>query len=375
MEVYLHNFMNVFEKNVQYMITIQDMLLDQHTEDNDSLLEEIQNIVNKENILEDKIKFTQFLHMLQRLIYICNDKFNLINDIILSYKEQIQNTFCSHEVYSIFFWNRYTLLKLFENRCIDLQTMKKYSDFYKFKYFLPEFRDLDPDFFEETTLLYQFIPDNSSLSDEDFKRKRELNHSDEKIAELIREDNVEEFIEYISQTNKSIDDKLTKSTFESNWFIFNNPTLYEYAAFFQSMKIFKYLTVNHAKITSNLPLFAVAGGSYDIIHMLEDLKVEFDEDSLIKGIEYHRNEIVTYLHDTFSLEYTEKCLISSIKFYNFHFLIDFVHNNPKLIIDGLFNCEFLHCACTNSMIDLINFMIELPNFDINMKNENGVCNS
>ena len=63
------------------------------------------------------------------------------------------------------------------------------------------------------------------------------------------------------------------STYETNSFLYDKDvSMIQYAAFFGSIQIFKYLFVNYAQYDSSLWLFAIYGNNSEIIHHLEENK-------------------------------------------------------------------------------------------------------
>lgn len=113
-----------------------------------------------------------------------------------------------------------------------------------------------------------------------------------------------EFQNYFSQNNLNLTEKVPSTIFESDEVINSKfpplPTLIEYAAFFNSIKIFKFLwNLNSMQSSPKLPKYAISGGCYDMIHLCEESHQarKFDEECINTAIEYHHMEIVDYLHD------------------------------------------------------------------------------
>ena len=75
----------------------------------------------------------------------------------------------------------------------------------------------------------------------------------------------------------------------------------EFAAFYGSVKCFKYFLLNNAKLKPSICKFAVAGGNYEIIHILEQKNLSF-EDCFRLSVEYHRYEITDWLLQSYSLD-------------------------------------------------------------------------
>lgn len=376
-----------FKKEVSDLILFQQIMTENWSNANDE-----ENIINdllltseiKEKYLPNKLLFAEFLHSIRRFLDSHPDSYQFIEKILFLIINEIRSTFISNELYTIFFWNRNILLFFYENECINIESLKQYSDFFKFYYFYPEFYEKKINFFIKTSKLYENLMQQFSTPtspyrydiDEDqiksFKKRRQINHSDEKVAQIIRNDDFESFMKYISSTNLNFNTRIKKSAFESNSLLFFEPTLFEYSCFFQSINIFRFIFLNNGEISKNLAKFAVAGGSYEIIHLLETKKVVFDDDCLITAIEYHRNDIADYLIDNYQLlnqTSTDKILKACIRSYNFTFLINYIENNSS-IIKNLANIEFiLNEACQNSIFHLVKFALSFTNININQINE------
>lgn len=74
-------------------------------------------------------------------------------------------------------------------------------------------------------------------------KKKNQGVNDNYICELIRNDSIQEFIQYINKNDISVKEyKIKPSIYETNSFLLKNtPNLIEYAAFYGSIKIFIYL--------------------------------------------------------------------------------------------------------------------------------------
>ena len=82
-------------------------------------------------------------------------------------------------------------------------------------------------------------------------------------------------------------------------FIEKDPTLLEYATFFGSIQIMKYLWINNVELTSSLWIYAVHSNNPEVIHFLEDKNIEFDDKTFSKAIKDHHNEIAHYIFNNY----------------------------------------------------------------------------
>ena len=86
----------------------------------------------------------------------------------------------------------------------------------------------------------------------------------------------------------------------------NKPTFIEYASFFGSIQIFKYLILNNVDLISSVWYYAIHSQNAEIIQILIDNNVEFPNKDvnlcIDEAIKCHHNEIANYLIDIFSKE-------------------------------------------------------------------------
>lgn len=165
-------------------------------------------------------------------------------------------------------------------------------------------------------------------------------YSDEKIAQIIRKDDIDGFIQIVSQVGETFDFNQTiKSTnFERCVLLKTDPTLIQYASFFCSVKIFKFLYLNKAdiKIVSKnmytIVDFAVGGGCYEIIHILSQNGVNFLTGIPI-SIQFFHNDIFQWLLENHAPKSEEDfkamnyyvCNIKNRRMYRLRYLISLNH--------------------------------------------------
>ena len=115
---------------------------------------------------------------------------------------------------------------------------------------------------------------------EKFNEKRKKGVTDGYLYEIIRKDLIEEFITYVNKENYPLNSFIDKSYFETNEFLLKQSQikLIEYAVFYGSTQIFKYLYKNDATMTPQLWLYAIHGCDEEIIHILEENNIKIDAD-------------------------------------------------------------------------------------------------
>ena len=136
-----------------------------------------------------------------------------------------------------------------------------------------------------------------------FKEKCQKGENDSYVCSLIREDLVEDFISYLSRSGMSHSSIIKPSIYETNsYLIFKEPTLINYAAFFGSTQIVRYLQFFKVPLISSLWLYSVHSNNGDLIHFLEENQVSTDnlfDDILNESIKCHHNDLSNYFKDKF----------------------------------------------------------------------------
>ena len=139
----------------------------------------------------------------------------------------------------------------------------------------------------------------------------------------------------------------------------------EFIAFYGSVKSFKYFLLNDAIITSKkLNKYAIAGGNLEIIHILEQRGISFDN-CLNTSITFHRNEISNWLMDNYKCQ--DISFKTAIRSYNFPAFF-FLYLNRKYNVERIngdhysddFTCYMQDYIMSESCIyQMIDFLINI----------------
>ncbi|KAK8867164.1 hypothetical protein M9Y10_010140 [Tritrichomonas musculus] len=332
--------------------------------------EKLQNI--SKNIEDFKIK--EYRHEFQSLLYLISkissnhfrvpDFFSKIHKILQLLKEDISQKFENLEIFDIFRSNKKLLLilideqilKFDENVANEIKKSKCFENFSKF--FYPEIKP-----FLTADQLNQIV-----FNQDYFEEKRKLGENDTEICQIIREDSIKEFIEFVQNNNFKINHTIEPSIYETNSFLLKcqkefdrQPTYIEYAAFFGSIEIFEYLISNTVTIDSNLLLFAVHSNSPIIMSFFEEIQIDADnkfyKKCLNEAIKCHHNEMANYIQQNyinqkprkseiinyFKLEkndqefYMKGVVACSLKYYNFAFFPNKPNDKYLLFYAAKFN--------------------------------------
>ena len=333
------------------------------------------------NNLKPKLNRNELKELLHLITKISNNHhrntyfFDKIERILTFYKIEMKKNFTNQEIYDIFKSNKRLIYSLIKSRIItpykrigqSMTKAKRSSSSYLY-FFYPE---TDPFYHkklkqkiewekgkvEELNKLIKYNP-------QIFEEKRKIGENDAEICQLIRNDSLDEFIMHINDRKVPLSSVIKPSIFETNLFLIKNkPTLIEYAAFFGSIQIFNYLIENNVKLTSSLWIYAIHSQNVQLIHLLEENKIQPEDDSYLKcfveALKCHHNELADYLKTKYlngKLPEDFNLFEKSIPYYNFAFF------NDKFDDQAIF-----YNLCRYDYITLVNFLLKSKNFNVNEK--------
>ena len=167
---------------------------------------------------------------------------------------------------------------------------------------------------------------------------------------MIRKDSIDEFISYVNLKELNLKNKIKSSFYETNKISINKskygykmPTLIEYAAFYGSIQIFKYLFLNGAEVNSSIWIYAVHGNNPELFGFLEEKKVEKNEEIDLKvfeeAIKCHHNDVANYFLTNYLQNNNDISNITSLnafKYFNFNFIDENLDNETLFA----YACEF-----------------------------------
>ncbi len=313
---------NKIQTNIHYFLD--------DTIDAEENFQNLMTLFDDQNIHHDKFKLKLILHMIVEIsnnYHRFHNFFSKIEQILLAFKKEIIDFYPNWEIFNIFKSNKRVLLFIIKENIIKideyiikaLNNDKYISDQYHF-YLAPEMK---PYINKKNCLKYELIMNQLENIPKNFSEKRETGENDNIICEVIRNDLISEFIKYkIDNLNCRIE----HSIFETNSFLLKNkPTLIEYAAFFGSIQIFKYLFSKNVILTPSLWMHAIHGNNIEIIHILEENNIKPNSGSYKKCLEEsfkcHHNDIAYYITTNyFQCLDLESISTYTLKYYNFSFI-------------------------------------------------------
>lgn len=343
--------MNI-QQYIDMMKNIQNQVLKYiGNEDNsDESFNEITVFLENQKIQSDKHVFKSFLYLIsnisnyhQRLASFNNK----IDQILNFFSESIRYYFTNDEIFNIFKSNKRVLLFLIEHNLLTIDETiflkiqdKEYLKKYYTQYFYPEIK--------------HFIVNKKQnpMVDKDFYEKRRIGENDQYICEIIRNDNLEKFIEYFKENNIEFWNEIQPSIFETNQFLLQKKINFiTYAAFFSSNQIIRFLlTQKGFTLCCSMWDCAVHCNSVELIQLLKEknFSTSFSNVSmeLIRSYSSMAKFIDTPEHkNSFEL---------GLRYYNFNY-IDINHINNT----------FFYQFCLYDYLFLVKILAKADDFNVN----------
>lgn len=304
--------------------------------------------------------------------------FSKIEKIIKYYQDNIMNSFSNLEIFNIFKENKRILLFLFDEKIIipDINlyyiiTKIEYQEgrhkffnveYYPY-YFFPEFQSF---FSPKEIERIQSLLNDQNINFDTFENERRIGENHWYLSKLIRNDQIEEFITYTSQTNLSLSDVEIKfSIFESNHFLFGKSTsLIQYATFFGSIRIVKYLLHQGVKLNSDIYEYVIHSNNQEMFFLFQEENVISNNKELLKmAICCHHNDFVNYISELGNLGFDEPFethyFTEIIGSYNFTYL------NQNCVGNEIDGKDLFYLFCKNDYYPFVEFFVRNKNDDIN----------
>ena len=344
--------MNI-EEQVKQMQTIEHTILKFIDEENNAeeFHKNLSNQIFELQIISNKHKLKTLLYLISKIIsnhYRYPNFFEKIENLFKIFQQYIKKYFTSYEIYKIYEESPRFLLFLISEKIIEInEDIFQVIKLELLNYLFPEF-----------TYKLKFI----DKIPENFEEKQKIGENDDLISEIIRKDSIEEFIIYVNQNDYFLGSEIKHSIFETNHFLIQNEktTLIEYAAFFGSTQIFKYLYKNGVELTSSLWLYA-------------ENKVEPPNKSyercIEESIKCHHNDITNYIkanlidydienidNINFEEKYNENIYSYSFHYYNFLYF-------PQIIK----NKFFFFYACEYDYFQIVEYFLKTVKINIKEK--------
>lgn len=298
--------MQEIQKYFDHKLKLEDLILEYL--DNFGLYEAFDNLVDyikSENILNIQQEFKYFLGLLVNIFNYHHRIPGFVDNfekILLYFKNEIKQTFSNSEIVNIFLSSKFLLLFLIKQEIILFDDFFLNSILVKCEangvpycyFFIPEIEKMDSEY--TIAEIANFDPRIHG----NYEEKREQGENDSYLCTLIRNDSAREFISYVTQNNISLTMVIDPSIFETHSFLNENKvTLFEYAAFFGSLKIFNFI-LNKIELSESIYKYAIHSNNANLVHIIEDIGNNVDliqlvKNTLIEAIKCHHNNLVSYI--------------------------------------------------------------------------------
>ncbi|KAK8871286.1 hypothetical protein M9Y10_007004 [Tritrichomonas musculus] len=277
-----------YEECIDKMINVQKALLE-FFEENSSAEENFEiliTIIKEQQIMEDQHELKELLLLVSSISNNhcrINNFNNKIEQIILYLKDKITKYFSNSEIFQLFEFNKRILLFLILEGIMKIDKYVfsrlqniKYHDMNNPDYFLQEIHEFLVEYLFEGFVKAEIIENikkEKKNGSHEIDEKRKLGENDDYLCKLIRLNEVKEFGAYVNKNNISLQSYINESKFETNLFLMKQKkvSLIEYAAFFGSIEIIKYMKINgDVELTPSMWLYAIHSQNAELIKYLED---------------------------------------------------------------------------------------------------------
>ena len=183
------------------------------------------------------------------------------------------------------------------------------------------------------------------------------------LIKSIQNDDVDAFQTFVTDNFIDKSKSMQLTIFEGTQ---KEITFIDYSAFCGSVKCFKYLFLEKVPITQATLTYAVQGGNYEIIRILDQNKGYKDDcfNSMKSAIVYHRNDIFDWLLENSSDTEFFHLVATAIENGNGH-AISKIYENVKLEYINMRSLIYtIARACENGFYKIVHFLSNWISFDI-----------
>ena len=167
----------------------------------------------------------------------------------------------------------------------------------------------------------------------------------------------------------SLNSEINLSIFETNLFLLKNDkvTLIEYAAFYGSIQIFKYLQMNNVSLSASLLNYSIHGKNPELFHILESNEeysnYQMFYECYIESIKCHHINFMNYLRDNLlnigNGNQDKNVLIQCLKYHNFYEL-----SNCDLTYDDIRNIKTFMLFIQYDYYEIVYSFLKETNLDV-----------
>lgn len=193
---------------------------------------------------------------------------------------------------------------------------------------------------------------------ENTKIQSELTFQKDDILSIIYRDDIQKFTELSSRPEFNINSTITIQ----NPILFSvkkDMSLFEVAACLGSVQIFKYIMINGGIIEKQgqFPKLAIQGGNSEIIRIVEQKGLPFNEEEIGEASYFHQIDILQWILDSHKIKDVTLAIKKSATS-NFFDGILFFENNKDEYSNIFYNCpDLIEWAALSGSLDVLNFLL------------------
>ena len=178
-------------------------------------------------------------------------------------------------------------------------------------------------------------------------------YEEDTVEYFLFSDDFSSFQEASSSFNFSIDEKVVLSQFSTNKnYKSHEVSMMSFAAYYGSIDCFKFILLNKAKITEDVPLWAVRGGNLEIIRLCAQNGYNLGN-CILDAIAYYRNDVADWIMNSYKTETIT--MDTAMGYFNIRAALFF----DKFKCDDYeFSNVPLQIACSQGAISLVKYLIE-----------------
>ncbi|OHT01786.1 hypothetical protein TRFO_31260 [Tritrichomonas foetus] len=325
--------------SIQTFLELQEKLI--HLSSSEELFDIVQ-FINRENIFQEFESSIELIFSIRSIFNANLLSKDYLRELLIQLTDQL----------AYFFKNNPGIWNLFDfkiDKYFILQLLELNNDFIK----LPKtIKDGRKYFSPEIGFNFHNMKNKEFQTPDEFFVNRKNGENLNELSQAIRKDDMNLFTHLISQTSLKINaSSIPPALFERFSFIQTDVSLVEYAAFFSSIQIFKYLILNDAQFNNELTKYAIAGGNNEIIHICEDKSLSFKK-SINIAIQQWKNELVEYLLQEYS--FNEESFTIALKSYNYQIVKKIIDETDESQISNLIQKTIIH-----GHLSILNYLISL----------------
>ena len=348
--------------------------------------------------LDESEDFTSFKAICNIIKEICYSTKNSFIEKTIPKLLKYLDSYPNDLEYLLLFIDYYHVITTIDDSIITKSIFEILSHFPEKQKEICLFLDLKVPLFYKICKEFEAIPIDIIDSDKNIVpiQQNPLNNKENKLLNIVINDENDSFIEYFSNKQKVVYNRIEFEIQKLKpWIVIIEDyiTLFNLSIFYGSIQILKYLMMNGNSPDSSSHKYSIFSGNFEIIRLLVQSGVKYDL-CFFDTIRFHHYEISDWVLLNYECEEVsfEKCLSTynikaslyillndnnNFDHYNESpFILSIMHSNIELVkfIFSKYKCQLndknekgyspLHLACLNGSLPIVKYLIEDLHADI-----------